>query len=62
MNTIEDALKDYKVDYIAFEDKPDTAMRVAKQCIERPAFISGLPDMPKLSTEPKRLFQSAMRG
>ena len=61
MNTTKTALKDYQVDYIAFDDAPDTALRVAKECIERPSFISGLPDMPKLSSEPKRLFQAAMR-
>lgn len=53
------ALKNFKVDFIDFEDKPDTALRVARQCLERPSFITGLPEMPRLSAEPKRLFRSA---
>lgn len=53
------ALKDYKVDFIDFDDEPDTALRVARQCLERPSFVTGLPDMPRLSAEPRRLFQTS---
>lgn len=49
-------LDSFTIDYIAFEDKPDTSMRVARQCLERPSFVTGLPDMPRLSAEPKRIF------
>lgn len=52
-------LNNYKVDFIDFEDSPDTALRVARECLERPSFITGLPDMPRLSAEPKRLFQAS---
>ncbi len=56
------SLKTYKVDFIDFDDRPDTATRVAKQCLERPDFLTVLPDMPRLSDEPKRQFLAAVKS
>ena len=47
-------LSSYRVDFIAYEDDSSTASRVARECLDRPDFITGLPDMPRLSAEPKR--------
>lgn len=48
-------LDSYKLDYISVKDRPDTADRLARECLERPTVILDIVDMPDVRPRRPRL-------